>query len=272
MADAKRFPYIEFDAIIDDRTTELCRSLDRAIVPAGHPYLSTYWPPNHFYCRLNVRQLVQGIPTPDDKLPYPAIPANFKNNLAAAGKLLPTDGGYFNDTPSSIISDKQMRWVNPQSFIKEKYTGGGSIEAHERMDKDKSNELLYLGIHLAENYNCKIKMMPEIHNYNKQARKLFYPELPISNPSNPDMRINGVLADLATPETWNSEKLKRLANKFNAQNVEIGLISLKNVNATPETIIKEADGFFSKGAYKSLKEIWIVDRSNTLYKYRRKDI
>lgn len=270
-ADRQRFPLVEFDALIDDRTTDLCRSLDRIVVPVGHPYLQIYWPPNHFFCRLNVRQLVSGTPTPAHQLPYPVIPENFKTNLAAQGKLLPDSKGYFKDLPPAMLADKQTGWIPPEPLMHEQYTGGGSIQVHERMDKDRGNDLLYLGIKLAENSN-KVEMMPEIHSVNQQARNLFYPDIPAGNHSNPDMRINGILADLKTPETWGPEKLKRISKNFHDQGAGIGIIYLKNIDESAEDIIAEAKEYYTKGTHATVKELWIVDKAGRVSKLIRNDL
>lgn len=40
-----------YSAILDSRTTELCRSLDNWIAPKDEPAIKTFAPPNHFRCR-----------------------------------------------------------------------------------------------------------------------------------------------------------------------------------------------------------------------------
>lgn len=42
---------LEYSAIMDDRTTEICSSLDGHIHPADDEFWSVYTPPNHFNCR-----------------------------------------------------------------------------------------------------------------------------------------------------------------------------------------------------------------------------
>jgi len=41
----------QYSAILDDRTTQICRSLDGLIVPAGSPDFYAYAPPRHYNCR-----------------------------------------------------------------------------------------------------------------------------------------------------------------------------------------------------------------------------
>jgi SPP1 gp7 family putative phage head morphogenesis protein len=42
---------LEYSAILDDRTTEICRHLDGRVYPADSPAWDGYKPPNHFNCR-----------------------------------------------------------------------------------------------------------------------------------------------------------------------------------------------------------------------------
>jgi SPP1 gp7 family putative phage head morphogenesis protein len=48
------FPALEYTAIMDGRTTEICASLDGSIYLADDPVWDTIWPPNHFNCRSTV--------------------------------------------------------------------------------------------------------------------------------------------------------------------------------------------------------------------------
>jgi uncharacterized protein with gpF-like domain len=42
---------IEYSAILDDRTTDLCKHLDMRIYESDDPIWDEYRPPNHFNCR-----------------------------------------------------------------------------------------------------------------------------------------------------------------------------------------------------------------------------
>jgi SPP1 gp7 family putative phage head morphogenesis protein len=52
-------PYRMYDAIIDQRTTEICQERNGTILPADDPWWDTNWPPLHFACRAGVRSLRQ---------------------------------------------------------------------------------------------------------------------------------------------------------------------------------------------------------------------
>ncbi|MBK7097428.1 MAG: hypothetical protein IPH58_02475 [Sphingobacteriales bacterium] len=160
-----------------------------------------------------------------------------------------------------MLTPTQMRWVNPKPAMHEAYPGGGSIQVHERMDRDKDNNVLNMGIRIARELNKKVEMTPEIHSYNQQARKLFYPEIPATVHRNPDMRIDGKLADLITPQNWSPEKAQRIGAKFNRQGVEIGIISTKNIDDPIVNIIEGFSNYLDKSSKKGIKEIWIINKT-----------
>lgn len=47
--------YLKFIGIDDGRQTQICRSRSGIVLPAGHPFWSSNWPPLHFGCRSTVR-------------------------------------------------------------------------------------------------------------------------------------------------------------------------------------------------------------------------
>lgn len=105
-ANADTLPILEFDAIIDSHTTELCRSLNGTRLPFNHPFWKTYYLPNHFGERSTIRQLASGKITPEDKIPSADIPAMFKTNLAEDGLIFPKDHPYFIDNPNDVKAFK----------------------------------------------------------------------------------------------------------------------------------------------------------------------
>lgn len=64
-------PYWQYDALLDNRTTDTCKSLDGTVMPADGTFWSIYYPPNHFNCRSSVITLserdmrLSGLRVPD---------------------------------------------------------------------------------------------------------------------------------------------------------------------------------------------------------------
>jgi SPP1 gp7 family putative phage head morphogenesis protein len=66
---------LEYSAILDSRTTEICEELDGHVHPADDDFWSTYAPPNHFNCRsllIPVTQLDTWTESEDDVSTAPA--------------------------------------------------------------------------------------------------------------------------------------------------------------------------------------------------------
>lgn len=54
---ARNRPYFMFDAIMDGRTSDGCRSLNGTILPQDHPFWDRNTPPRHHNCRSGLRTL-----------------------------------------------------------------------------------------------------------------------------------------------------------------------------------------------------------------------
>jgi SPP1 gp7 family putative phage head morphogenesis protein len=52
-------PYLMYDAVLDSRTTEICRARNGTVLPADDPWWRRNWPPLHFNCRSGVRPLTE---------------------------------------------------------------------------------------------------------------------------------------------------------------------------------------------------------------------
>lgn len=52
--DEKLFPYWQYHAVDDNRTTSICRNLNGKIYKATDPFWNIYYPPNHYQCRSTV--------------------------------------------------------------------------------------------------------------------------------------------------------------------------------------------------------------------------
>ncbi|HML59245.1 MAG TPA: minor capsid protein, partial [Ferruginibacter sp.] len=83
-------PMLEFDAVMDGQTTDLCRSLNGVTLPSSDPFWQQYYPPNHFACRSTVRISYGRTPTNRSTIVYPdKMPDMFKTNLAQTGVIFP---------------------------------------------------------------------------------------------------------------------------------------------------------------------------------------
>lgn len=103
MQSQETLPMLEFDAVMDMRTSELCSSLNGVIKPVKDAFWNVYYPPNHFNCRSDVRQHPGGrTMTPNDQIVKPDIPKMFQANLAQSGNVFPPKHPYYTDLPPDI--------------------------------------------------------------------------------------------------------------------------------------------------------------------------
>jgi hypothetical protein len=71
-AELTGFRYV---ATLDERTTTICKAYHGVKLPAGHPWLQTHWPQNHWGCRsVCVPLFGDFTATPDEDLPYAPPP------------------------------------------------------------------------------------------------------------------------------------------------------------------------------------------------------
>lgn len=95
-ANAETLPILQFDAVIDDSTTEICLLLNGVTLPWDHPFWDIWYIPNHYGERSLIRQLDDAELTNVDDIIYPEkIPAMFKVNLAKQKKVFPPDHPYY---------------------------------------------------------------------------------------------------------------------------------------------------------------------------------
>jgi len=103
-------PLLQFDAILDNKTTHTCRSLDGVTLPVDHWFWNLYFPPNHWGCRSTVRQLSSGNISNLEDIRIPELPREFQTNLAKSGLLYPHDHPYYNgyngDMDIKILRDE----------------------------------------------------------------------------------------------------------------------------------------------------------------------
>jgi SPP1 gp7 family putative phage head morphogenesis protein len=51
------FPYLRYSAVIDSKTSEICRPLDGVTLPVDDPFWDNYAPLNHFNCRCTLEKI-----------------------------------------------------------------------------------------------------------------------------------------------------------------------------------------------------------------------
>lgn len=103
------FPYLEYKAVIDSKTSEICRPLDGVILKVDDPFWNKYTPLNHFNCRCTVKKLdkyTDKLTTNPSRLKEiegevsGQVPDEFKMNVGKDGYVFnPKEHPYFKVAP-----------------------------------------------------------------------------------------------------------------------------------------------------------------------------
>lgn len=97
---------LEFDSVLDQRTSEQCRSLHGVRKPVDDPFWQKYYPPLHFLCRSSVRQRTGGAVTKNEDIIYPEnIHEMFLVNMAEKGVVFPPKHPYWDGVPEAALKD-----------------------------------------------------------------------------------------------------------------------------------------------------------------------
>lgn len=104
-AQADVLPLLEYHAVLDSRTSEICRPLDGIIAPVNDPIWKKVAPLNHFNCRCMLKQLSDGKVT-SDKVKGEKVDETlgmmddlFKMNPGQTGYVFDKDHPYFKVAP-----------------------------------------------------------------------------------------------------------------------------------------------------------------------------
>ncbi len=99
---------MEFEAVMDGSTTEICEPLNGTILPANDSFWNINYPPNHFNCRSSVTEAVGSkTATAKGSVPGVDIPKMFQTNLAKDGLVFPKGSAYYKDCPKSILNNAE---------------------------------------------------------------------------------------------------------------------------------------------------------------------
>ena len=199
-ANKEILPLLEFDAVIDDRTSTICRPLNKVIRPVDDPFWNMYYPPNHFNCRSTVRQLRSGEITPVKDIQYPEkVPDMFKVNLGKEHLIFPPGSAYYKDTPTYVTNNATLYMPESEQYItKYKAADGTTVAVNRKTDiagGQDLNDLLKVGTILADK-GISVQILPEIHASETELRAELLPG--VKGDKNPDMKVDGNYAEVKT--------------------------------------------------------------------------
>jgi SPP1 gp7 family putative phage head morphogenesis protein len=193
---AGSLPMLQFDAVMDKRTSELCAGLNGVIKPINDPFWNKYYPPNHFGCRSTVRQLPASYkPTPDGTYTPPEIPPMFQTNLGKAGLIFPPGHSYYNNVAILSFGDA--------NFVKREFRQGrGHVYDSGRVVNDTKlfdvrhivevEQKKEVADFLANHYDTDVFLLPEFSAQKKDLRySYFFRDSKPGTSKQPDFFFNG---------------------------------------------------------------------------------
>ncbi len=244
---------LQFDAIIDTRTSDTCRPLDGVIKPVDDPFWNVYYPPNHFRCRSMVKQLRSGKVTPNHEVTHPekGIPDMFKTNLAKTGMIFPPAHPYWEGIPEDVYQetiklypyDLQFDYVDKQLY-------NGRLRVHKLLKKGSDYGLhLQIGAEKAS-IGSFVDILPIIPEKEESWRSIIFHD-GFRN-KNADLRIDNILVEVKEPlPILHINKLSHSISQASTQ-ASIAIINLYNDFDKVE-LQNLANGKFMN--HKNLKEI-----------------
>ena len=271
-------PLLEFDAIMDDRTTDVCMNANGTRMAVDD---FPYHLPLHWNERSVIRQVASGKITeplnplfPDDLKPM------FKNNVAVSGVAFP-DTHPFYETSKAInkelyaVADRQFTYALPraqqfESIYKDNKTGG-EIFRHLLADTKADDYLLNLNAakQLAKEGKT-MELLPVVREPEQDVRAIIYPDYDHKRKC-PDLRdvSTGEYLDTKTPGRY--RKVTHHANSA-AEQKSIAIISDSNLYLDETIINEKAKAIFNqhdKNEY-PYDDVYFFAKGK-IYKRNRKD-
>jgi SPP1 gp7 family putative phage head morphogenesis protein len=200
-ADKEALPILEFVAVMDSHTSDICKNLNGVKRLVDDPFWKVWYPPNHYNERGTVKQLRAGDITPLDKIVYPEkIQDMFKVNLGERGLIFPAAHPYYTDVPSHIINNATLYMpVDDQYIIKYKAADGTTLSINRKTDLAQGQDLAQL-IEVGKQFADKgytVDILPEIYATETGLRKALLPD--VAEGKNPDLLVNDDYTEVKTP-------------------------------------------------------------------------
>jgi Phage Mu protein F like protein len=230
------YPLLEFDAVVDGKTSTLCKGLDKTVLPVNHPFWKQYYPPNHFKCRSDVRQLSVGTVT--QNIPTAEIPDMFKTNLAEDGLAFPAKHTYYIGCPQEVLKKAEMLRDNVYSQLPKTPLMKKNVHVASLADIKDLEQNITLSRRLAE-HGEEVFIQP--HSFTDKVK-------------NPELKLGANQADFKVDKNKTTVE-KFVRNSLNNANIQ---------QAMPVLVINE--NRYNKN------EIWRALRGELLETKRKKNI
>ena len=220
---ANVLPWLQYDAINDDRTRDDHRMLDGVTLPVTDQFWNQWLPPNGWNCRCTVRQLAQA-----ERVEAPALPNDtetppyLRHNPGMSGIIFGERHGYFNRAASVVEVRNAAAELAIFDLV---YTSasGARVVKHP-FDDPKQKESLF-----------NIEQSKVIADSGLSVKIEPYRDL--NGAKNPDISIDGVMSDLKRVEGKVKSSVQRGVERANKQKVShVTIVMDKNKYDKKDTI------------------------------------
>jgi SPP1 gp7 family putative phage head morphogenesis protein len=253
-ANKDTLPYLEFDAVMDRRTTDLCRSFNGVLLPINDPFWKQYYPPNHFGCRSTVRQRSGGTVTDSSAIVYPEkLPEMFKVNLAQKGLIFPPKHPYWNDIPASVLADALKMLPEGKGFLTlHEYDNGGVVRVHRAVDvkADDYEDVLSVAKLTAADGN-KVDILPRLDSVNDPLYNFLFKD---SKPGKfPDLKSNKTFIEVE--HSYKSKNINNLKHSIGAGSKQADHVVIVTSESLPIDYLKRV----AKGRFIDHKKLQVIE-------------
>ncbi len=263
-------PMLEFDAVMDGQTTDLCRSLNGVTLPSSDPFWQQYYPPNHFACRSTVRITYGRTPTDRSTIVYPdKMPDMFKTNLAQTGVIFPPNHSYWLNIPKEVLEKALKLQPKHHQFITiREFDNGGKIKIstlHDIGNSSDFNKVMKIAEYWADQGD-DIEVLPKITIEDEKNYKKVYGHLIGTDyeKKSQDIRRNGVHYEHEGHEAWSNPKkwASRMISKGADQSSRIIIDETNDTDNALRRKIFSIQNQIEKP--KNIEEVWVLTKSGKL--------
>jgi SPP1 gp7 family putative phage head morphogenesis protein len=255
--DREDFPYLRYVAVHDDRTRNTHKVLDGTELPVEDEFWKKYFPPNGYNCRCTIMKLAQGTDRPPKAYPSEKEqPPELAHNPGIGYTIV-------NESKHPYFRDK------PDDFDRTAHNFAARAEGIKDLVYTAQNGKTVTAIPFykdLEEYNYNIEKSMIIADTGDNVTILGYSKA--INVKNPDIMINGKIADIKEPITDNlKQAFKNSAKKAKAQGAKV-LVFVFN-NQSLENLLDQLRYSFSNPEFATgITDIYIIV-GNVVSKYNR---
>lgn len=272
-ANKKTLGILEFDAVMDGRTTDLCRSLNGVRKYVDDPFWKIYYLPNHFGERSTIRQRAGGSITPDSEFERPDIPTMFQTNLAENGLVFPKGHPYFNHVPENALLSFGDANYELDTVRELRGSRGSVYESGLANNPDKQFDQRYYREYslrveaadkLATHFEKDVFITPELPQTDWRT-PYFFKDSPFYN-KYPDLKVAKEFWEVKSYEgSFDKSKISNMLKKGTGQSRN--LVFKLNHTIEPEFVKKRIKNSIkdSPKMQKNIDKVLIIDEEGKVY-------